>query len=336
MLNRKRDWPMSTTKLFSGCTTLIGCAFCCVLLGTPANAQSVDTASRCNKKTMGPFSAWSAPVNLGPSINTPHSELHMAISGDELSLFFASDRPRGFGRNDLWVAERPGRDEDWGPAQNLGPRFNTNKDEVCPLVSPDAQWLFFCSRGLGGLGGLDVFAAFREDTSDNFGWGDPVNLGPGVNSEFEDGDPTLVVDSETSLTKMYFASTRPGLGDYDIYLSTLSDDGAFGPAVLVPELSSPQRDAHPTIRRDGLEIFLASNRPGSAGGIDLWVSARPTTRDAWSTPLNLGPTVNTVADERAPYLSADGERLYFTSDRPGGFGGNDFYVITRNRLCHDR
>src|SRR6202158_6593117 len=112
---------------------------------------------------------------------------------------------------------------------------------------------------------------------------------------------------------MYVASTRPGLGDWDIYHSTLGDDGAFGPAILVPELSSPQRDAHPTIRRNGLEIFVASNRPGSIGGIDLWVSTRPTIHDAWSTPLNLGPTVNTLDDERAPYLSADGERLYFTS-----------------------
>jgi Tol biopolymer transport system component len=134
---------------------------------------------------------------------------------------------------------------------------------------------------------------------------------------------------------MYFASTRPGFGDYDIYTSTLGDDGTFGPAVLVPELSTPQLDGHPTIRCDGLEIILASNRDGSAGGLDLWVSTRPTTHDAWSAPVNLGLTINTPNNERAPYLSADGETLYFTSDRPGGFGGNDFYMTTRRRFHHD-
>ena len=127
---------------------------------------------------------------------------------------------------------------------------------------------------------------------------------------------------------MYFASNRPGLGDWDIYVSTLGDDGVFGDAVLVPELSSPSRDAHPTITCDGLEIFLASNREGSYGGIDLWVSTRSTTSDTWSTPVNLGPTINTIDDERAPYLSADGRKLYFTSNRPGGFGLDDFYVTT--------
>jgi Tol biopolymer transport system component len=302
-----------------------------LLAGTPAVAQGVENEGH-GEEAMGPFSAWSAPMNLGPSINTRYSELHMTISADELSLFFASDRPGGFGRNDLWVAERSSRDDEWDPAQNLGSKFNTDKDEVCPSVSPDSHWLLFCSRGLGGFGGLDMFAAFRQDTSDNFDWEDPINLGAGVNSAFEDGDPALFVDPETGVTTMYFASTRPGLGDYDIYMSTLGDDGAFGPAILVRELSSPQRDAHPTIRRDGLEIFLASNRPGSVGGIDLWASTRPTTHDAWSTPMNLGSTVNTAADERAPYLSADGERLYFASDRPGGFGGNDFYLIARKRL----
>src|SRR5262249_32903735 len=142
--------------------------------------------------------------------------------------------------------------------------------------------------------------------------------------------PTLFVDAETGVLTMYFVGARPGgPGDLDVYTSTLGEDGKFGLAVLVPELSSPQRDAHPTVRCDGLEIFLASNRPGTFGLIDLWVSNRPTTHDVWSTPVNLGPMINTSANERAPYLSADGQTLFFTSDRPDGFGDNDFYMTTR-------
>jgi hypothetical protein len=82
-------------------------------------------------------------------------------------------------------------------------------------------------------------------------------------------------------------------------------------------------------RRDGLEIILSSNRPGSFGLIDLWVSTRPTTHDKWSTPVNLGATINTASQDRAPYLSDDGLTLLFTSDRPGGLGGDDFYMVTR-------
>jgi hypothetical protein len=221
-------------------------------------------------------------------------------------------------------------------AQNLGPKFNPGDGFAsCPALSRDQHWLFFATDGLDGFGDLDVFASFREDTSDNFAWEAPINLGKGVNSRFGDSGETFFVDPETGVLTMYFASNRLGGGsdDWDIYVSSLGDDGTFVPAVLVPELNSPRRDAHPTITRDGLEILLASNREGSIGGsLDLWVSRRATTQDAWSTPVNLGSVVNTADDERAPYLSGDGQRLYFTSNRPGCCGGNDFYVTTRSLL----
>ena len=286
----------------------------------------------CGSAAAQQFSAWSAPVNLGPSINTEFSEFHSAISADGLTLFFSSDRPGGFGPDDLWVAQRPNRNADWESAQNLGPKFNTSSGEDCLELSPDGHWLFFCSGGLGSGHDLDIYAAFRQDVSNNFGWGQPSNLGKGVNSPLNDGDPTIFIDPNTGVATLYFARLNK-FTDWDIYTSTRGADGTFGPAVLVPELSSPYRDTHPTIRRDGLEIFLSSNRPGSLGLIDLWVSTRPTTHDVWSIPVNLGGTINTASQDRAPYLSNDGLTLLFTSDRPGGFGSNDFYMVTR-KISH--
>jgi hypothetical protein len=85
-------------------------------------------------------------------------------------------------------------------------------------------------------------------------------------------------------------------------------------------------------------MFITSNRagsvPDSAGqpSLDLWVSTRASTRDPWSTPVNLGLTVNTPAAEAGPALSCDGTTLYFYSTRPGGTGGEDLYVTTRHRI----
>jgi Tol biopolymer transport system component len=278
------------------------------------------------------FSAWSAPVNLGPSINTEFDEFHSAISADGLTLFFASDRPGGFGLYDLWVAQRQNRNAGWESAQNLGPTFNTPSSEACLELSPDGHWLFFCSAGLGSGHDFDIYVAFRQDANNNFGWEQPSNLGTGVNSPFDDADPTIFVDPHTGAVTLYFARLNR-LTDYDIYMSTRRADGTFGPAVLVPELSSRFRDTHPTLRRDGLEIFLASNRPGSLDSIDLWASTRPTTHDKWSVPVNLGARINTPSQDRAPYLSDDGLTLLFTSDRPGGFLNNDFYMVTR-KISH--
>jgi len=158
-----------------------------------------------------------------------------------------------------------------------------------------------------------------------------------VNSAFDDAGPTIFEDGATGITTLIFTSTRPGgPGDFDIYQSTrIGDEGEFGPAVLVPELSGPYRDTRTAIRRDGLELFLSSDVTGRLNGVgsqDLWVSTRATTSDLWSLPVNLGPTVNSTAFDGAPALSFDGTTLYFFSERPGGLGKRDLYVTTRTRL----
>src|SRR5207244_12677248 len=92
--------------------------------------------------------------------------------------------------------------------------------------------------------------------------------------------------------------TRTGLGAADIYVSEQNADGSFGPATLVTELSSASNENRPSIRHDGLEIFFQSNRTGSIGtASDLWVATRTSTIDAWSTPVNLGDTINTASAE---------------------------------------
>ena len=168
----------------------------------------------CGSVAAQQFSAWSTPVNLGPSINTAYNEWHCANSADGLSIFFISDRPGGSGGFDLWVAERLRRNADWGPAQNLGPTFNTSADEYTPALSPDGHWLFFSSVGLASNKNLQIYAAFRSDIHDNLGWGPPVNLGKGVNSGHATGDPSLFIDPQTGLATLYFARlVRSGQDD---------------------------------------------------------------------------------------------------------------------------
>ena len=277
------------------------------------------------------FSDWSEPVNLGPVVNSSFDDNHPAISKDGLSLYFHSNRPGGFGGLDIWVSQRASLDDPWGPPQNLGPPINTSGNDQVPFLSRDGHWLFFASDRPGGLGGPDLWVSRRTHKHDDFGWQPPVNLGPTVNSAFEDNGANLFKD-ECGTVVLYFTSNRPGgLGDHDIYESQQQDDGSFAPATLVPELSSPQRDTRTAIRRDGLEMLLTSNRPGSQGLIDLWVATRASTCDAWSTPVPLSPLVNSAANDGAPALSFDGQTLFFYSNRPGGLGGNDLYMSTRTR-----
>jgi hypothetical protein len=188
----------------------------------------------------------------------------------------------------------------------------------------------------GGCGVADIYVSRRHDRHDDFGWGPPEDLGCVVNTPYLNAGPTIFEDETTGITTLYFTvrNNPPGSDQgFDIYASTrVGDAGAFGPPVLVPELSSPFRDTRTAIRRDGLELILSSGRPGGVGGEDLWVSTRASTLDPWSTPVNLGAVVNTAAFDGGPALSFDGTTLYFHSNRPGGSGGNDLYVTTRTRL----
>jgi WD40-like Beta Propeller Repeat len=304
---------------------LVGSAFLVVLaIVVP---RQVETAKK--------FSEWSVPVNLGSLVNSAFEEFLPEISKDGLSLYFASTRPGPFGGEDLWVSRRATRDGDWGEPLNLGPNVNTSSNERSPALSRDGHFLFFATTRPGGSGGFDIWVSWRAHTRDDFGWQPAVNLGTGVNGAFGDFGPTYFENDNIGIPNLFFASSRPGVGGIDIYRSELGANGSFGPAVLIPELSTPQNDFRPTIRPDGLEVFFDSNRPGppDVSGIglrDLWVSVRETTSDTWSTPVNLGPGVNTGFNDTFPALSSDGMTLIFTSDRPG-LGGSDLYMSARAR-----
>ena len=301
-------------------------------LGPDGSFKKADAAAA----TDFDWSDWSPPVNLGATVNSPASDQQPAISKDGLSFYFASNRPDGFGGLDIYVSHRAGLGDPWSSPVNLGANVNTAGDDNAPTFSPDGHRLYFHSNGWGGCGGIDLLVSRRQDKDDDLGWKPPQNLGCAVNSAFDDAGPTIF-EEDGALTTLIFTSTRPGgPGGFDIYQSArLGDDGTFGPAKLVAELSGPFRDTRTAISRTGLELFLSSDitgRPNGIGMQDLWVSTRPTTSDPWSLPVNLGAGVNTIAFDGAPALSFDGTTLYFFSARAGGAGGNDLYVTTRTHL----
>jgi hypothetical protein len=279
------------------------------------------------------FSSWSIPVNLGPTINSPFGEGGPAISKDGLSLYFNSERPGGYGDQDIWVSQRANDDAPWGTPQNVGPVVNSGSLEAIPSFSRDGHWLFFNSTRAGGFGQIDLWASYRVNTHDNFTWETPVNLGPQVNTVFIDAGAAFLENDEGGAPSLFFVSTRPGgPGGFDLYRSAVTTVGTLAPGALVSELSSPASDQRPSIRFDGLEIFLSSNRVGSLGDMDLWVSTRETLSQPWSTPINLGSSVNSAAADNYPYIDSDREHLYFGSNRLGGFGSFDLYVTTRAKV----
>jgi len=288
-----------------------------ILVGAIVLVSAFTASSGAQK-----YSEWSTPINLGPTVNSTSMDRAPAISKDGLSLYFASNRLDGrIGLEDIYVSQRETRDSEWGPAVNLGPIINTTANEQVPALSRDGHLLFFASNRLeGSFGGVDIWVSRREDTHDDFAWQPAENLGAGVNSTGQEEGPSYFENDEAGVPQLYFSGgmTRPG--GPGIYVSEQAADGSFGPAVRILVSPGTQR---PSIRHDGREMFFTNSQ-------DLWVATRETVFDAWSEPINLGSPLNSELVDVQPYISSDGETLFFASNRAGG-GPTDLYMSTRTK-----
>ena len=140
---------------------------------------------------------------------------HPAFNANGNTLYFASDMPGGMGETDLFRSFKIVSEIDsvnkivtWSEPENLGPLFNTSGKEMFPYVHPKGI-VFFASDGLGGFGGLDIFAAFPVADSFNV-----INLGPPINSTYDDFG--LIIDS-AFVTWIFFFDRPGGVGSDDIY-----------------------------------------------------------------------------------------------------------------------
>jgi hypothetical protein len=293
----------------------------------PTDADRSAVEPRFNSSA-GP--EWSAPVNLGPVVNSPANDQNMAISADELNLYFQSDRPGGLGGVDIWVTRRASRDSPWEPPVNLGPPVNTPFFDGAPSLSPDGHLLFIHSNRPGALGLFDIWVAHRSGSKDEEDWETPVNLGTDVNTADDEQGPEYVASDGGGA--LYFNRGNQALQLSDLYRAEINRDGRTeGPAQPVTELNAPAfNDAAPGLRADAREILFWSTRPGGVGGADIWQSTRQSANHPWSPPENAGPLLNTPVADIHPELTQDALTLYLASNRPGGSGGTDLWVSSRH------
>ncbi len=151
---------------------------------------------------------WDTAVNVGPIINSPDSD-GARISADGLELYINSGRPSEFGDGDIWASTRATTDDPWLEPVILGPPVNSTFGEEYPCISFDGLTLFFSSASFasprpGGFGDSDIWMTTRKTRDDE--WGEPVNLGPTVNTSYTERAPSISADG----SMLYFASNQSG------------------------------------------------------------------------------------------------------------------------------
>lgn len=151
---------------------------------------------------------WTSPYNLGPPINTSGWESQPAISADGRTLYFVSNRPGGYGGNDIWKSELTDNGV-WSKPINLGPKVNTPFDESAPYIHADNKTLYFASTGWPGFGQNDIFVTTMTDTQE---WSEPQNMGLTINDYKDQTSFHISLNG-----KIAHISTEDDDGQLDIY-----------------------------------------------------------------------------------------------------------------------
>jgi hypothetical protein len=157
---------------------------------------------------------WSKPERLQGEVNTDYWEGSCSVTADGKHLYFASERPGGYGKRDIYIADKT-EDGSWRNVQNLGPTINTKYNDDTPFIHVDGVTLFFSSEGHNSIGDYDIFYSIQKDNT----WIEPVNMGYPLNTT--DDDRFYVINAKGD--RGYFSSNRVtngGNGSSDIFTVT--------------------------------------------------------------------------------------------------------------------
>jgi outer membrane protein OmpA-like peptidoglycan-associated protein len=255
---------------------------------------------------------------LGNGINSPYTEYNPVVAADESLMAYTVLKPADSRSSQNFVEQivtvnRQG--QGWGTPEvlKLGSGFMAG---TAGLSADGQQMIIYLNGGAKG-GGL--YMMWRKGDS----WGAPQELVGDINSRYQESTASITPDGRT----IYFASNRPGgLGGMDIYKTELQDNGSWGRAEnLGPAVNTAADEDAPFIHPDARTLFFTSNGHNSIGGKDIFRTHR--VGGKWNEAENMGYPINTVANDNYFTLTADGSRAYFSSDRPGGQGGQDIYTF---------
>lgn len=251
------------------------------------------------------------------NMNTTRDDFASTFAGNSRVMYLTS---RINGNQRVFTAER--NSSGWATIVEI-PTVSEGDENGTVTLTPDGQLMIFSSldNPIDGQGRTDLYSAQKI----NGEWTNVQNLGPEINSQYWDSHPYLSSDGRT----LYFASDRPGgSGKVDIYISRYVN-GKWGTAMNAgSSINSSDDDLSPTVAPDNKTFYFASNRPGSQGGFDLYTAKANSS--GFSSLKNMGSPINSSADEYFYTALSTADRAFFSSNRGGGAGGLDIYLVSPN------
>lgn len=283
--------------------------------GTTTKGDATGESTRADDGTssgdegppeLGPF----GPPELLPGVESDESDDDPTLRADLLEIYFASLRDGGEGSEDIWRAERDSIADDFGMPQPVAVLNDVGQDGW-PELSHDGLVLTFASDRDEGPGGFDIWLSIRGRVDDDFG-------APTLASDLSTPEDEASAVFSADMLEAFVCS--PLLQPADLYVATRPAVGAqFGMTALLSAANSGGRDCVPFIDAGGTRILFASDRDGTAGGMDVWTAVRdgPDAGGAFSEPERV-EALSSPFDDDDPWWAPDGSALYFASARDGG------------------
>lgn len=210
--------------------------------------------------------SWSVPEPAPGSLNTEFHDAASSLSKDGLLLYtYMSDTESKTSRaGDIFVAKYNTTSAKWGKPKSIGKPINSSYYDDGACSSPTGDTIYFFSDRTGGLGGTDIYMSKKIGKSE---WAEPVNLGPVINTEEDEGAIYLSNDGKT----MYFASKgHNSMGSYDIFKSELVNGKWEKPVNMGYPINSVKEDLNFYLLKDGKSALMVSDRDGGFGERDIY------------------------------------------------------------------
>jgi outer membrane protein OmpA-like peptidoglycan-associated protein/tetratricopeptide (TPR) repeat protein len=211
------------------------------------------------------------------------------------------------------------------------PGISTEYDEYLPIISPDNEMALF-TRKLKLMSSRDDLTSqtgykerfmYSYRNEDEF---DRGNLMPAPFNKFDnEGGATITINNRTLYYTLCKFATGKSYYNCDICTSE-NINGTWMPITNLGERVNSENtwESQPSITSDGKTLYFVSDRAGGLGGYDIYKTQKDETGE-WSVPVNLGSTINTAGNEKAPFIHTDSQTLYFSSDGKMGLGGYDIF-----------
>ncbi|MES2517696.1 MAG: OmpA family protein [Bacteroidota bacterium] len=197
---------------------------------------------------------------------------------------------------------------------------NKFQSQYFPVLTADRETLIYTGNQDGDE---NLYVTSIKDKI----WSEPISISEKINTKENEGTASISADGRT----LVFTSCggRKGFGSCDLFISYKQGDSWTSPQNLGTGVNSPEWESQPSLSADGRTLYFVSDRKGSLGKRDIWMSKLDST-NMWAKATNLGMPINTFEDDLSPFIHANGKTLFFSSEGQVGMGGLDLY-FTENK-----